>query len=151
MENGTVTSNAQVQLTLSELRNLVQERERSVSKLITQRARLQRKIESINEQIAELQGSQSVEAGSYTRAPHNPVTDNKQSLRELSLSILSKTRKGFTVREIEERALKQGYRSNSRNFRGVIYQTLRLIPNVTRQADGRYVRTDLSSLETAEA
>jgi len=55
-------------------------------------------------------------------------------------NILGRTKRGFTIDELEKKILASGYKTNSNNFKNVVYQCLYHSEDVSLNGEtGRYV------------
>ena len=111
-------------LTLAQLEKLMQSRRSDVDRLMRQRAKVQRKLDSIDAKISALSGGAvGLNGGGPRRGPGSRVR-NEMSLQDLIHQILGKAGEPMGVGEIADKAQAAGYKSNSANFRGIVNQTL---------------------------
>jgi hypothetical protein len=103
---------------IGQLMQLLHSRQGQVKKLEKQRAKLQRKLDAVDERIRQLGGGGGRGGRGGTRAR------NDQSLIEVIESVLKTSGKPMKVGDIADAAQSKGYRSNSANFRGIVNQTL---------------------------
>ena len=103
-------------LTISDLEQLLNRSRSKISKLEKKRAKVSRKLDAIDAQIASLGGS--VGAGSAVRAR------NEQSLSEVIHQVLQGKSGGMKVADIAAASLRAGYMSKSDNFRIIVNQAL---------------------------
>lgn len=101
-------------ISLAELEKLMNSRRRQLNKLEKQRARIQKKLDAVNEKIAAIGGT--VSSG---RRAHNET-----SLQDVIHQVLSKAGAPMSVGDILTKVNATGYRSGSANFRGIVNQTL---------------------------
>lgn len=67
---------------------------------------------------------------------------NEMSLKAHVLSVLKKRKKGGTLDELKDLILAAGYKSNSANFKGVLYQCLYNTPGIAHDSEsGKYTLT----------
>jgi hypothetical protein len=100
---------------------MIRERQRELSKLQKRRAKVQRKLDALNERIAAMGG----------RRPASVARRNGTNLPDTIATVLARARGPRSVGEIADRALAGGYRTNSGNFRAVV--------NVALAKDQRFV------------
>ncbi len=91
------------------------------SKLLRDRATLQKKLEQIDRQIAGLEGAEGGNGTSFTRGGR---PRNEQSLPDAVHTAMKKSGKPMKVGEIVEAVESSGYQSSSANFRGIVNQAL---------------------------
>jgi hypothetical protein len=101
---------------ISDLERLLVTRRSAIQKLTKQRTKVQRKLDSIDREIASLGGS-SNGGGGGTRVK------NDMSL-VATLGAVLKGKEAMGVGDIVDAVKSHGYRSNSANFRGIVNQTL---------------------------
>jgi hypothetical protein len=106
---------------------MIRGRQRKLSKLQTRRAKVQRKLDVIDEKIAAQSGGGR--AAGVARRPRNGT-----NLPDTIAQMLARARGPMSVGEIAERALAGGYRTNSGNFRAVV--------NVALAKDKRFVNAE---------
>jgi hypothetical protein len=102
---------------IGQLMQLLHSRQSQVKKLQKQRAKLERKLDAIDERLRQL-------GGSGGRGRGGARARNDQSLIEVIESVLKSSGKAMKVGDIADAAQAKGYRSNSANFRGIVNQTL---------------------------
>jgi septal ring factor EnvC (AmiA/AmiB activator) len=106
-------------LTIAQLKRVLNEKQSELTKLHRQRAQLQKRLNQLDRQIERVGGGLS-----GTRGGGGGRARNEQSLIEAIESVLGKAGKPLQVSQILEGVLATGYRSGSANFRGIINQTL---------------------------
>ena len=105
-------------LTLAQLERMVAKRRSNLDALHKKRRTLLKDLEKVDKQIAALQG-QGKGGGSYVQRARN-----EKSLQVVVTEILGKSKKGLRLRQLAERVLDSGYKTNSNNFQNVLYQCL---------------------------
>ena len=91
-------------------------------KLEKDRAKILRKLDSLDSRIGALGGNGSGRRGGGMGA--GTRVRNEKSLIEMIEGVLGKTGKAMKVGDIADAVQKGGYRTNSANFRGIVNQTL---------------------------
>ena len=108
------------ELTLAQLERMVAKRRSSLESLQKKRRNLLKELERLDKQIASLQGPRgNARPGTYAQRARN-----EKSLQTVVAEILTKSKKGLTLRALAERVLESGYKTNSNNFQNVLYQCL---------------------------
>ena len=79
-------------------------------------------IARVEQRIQELQGH-SIAAGSGQRRPRQRLR-NERSLSNVVRKLLGGSKNGYALSELAERVLATGYKTNSANFKNVLYQCL---------------------------
>jgi len=110
-------------LTVSELEKMLEDRKIKAVELAKQRNVLQKQLEEIDRQLAEVMGAGRVVSRRRMK--------NGKSLRTHVLAILGKSKKGYSMAQLRARILAAGYKSSSSNFRNVLYQCLYNTEGVT--------------------
>jgi hypothetical protein len=105
-------------LSIKQIEGLIARQQRRLSTVVRQRAALERKLKAIDERIQEISGLAGGGGGRFLR-PRNAV-----SLVTAIEQVLTKSAKPMGVKDIMEKVLASGYRSNSANFRAVVNLTL---------------------------
>ena len=113
----TPRNGAASRLSLSDLERMIRGRQRELKKLQKRRAKIQRRLDALDEKIAAITGAGRV-AGAGGRAR------NGTNLPDAIAKVLAGGSKPMSIGEIAERALAGGYRTNSGNFRGIVNQAL---------------------------
>jgi septal ring factor EnvC (AmiA/AmiB activator) len=112
-------------LTLAQLEKMMQSRRAEVTRLTRQRAKLQKKLDALDAQIASVSGGAG--DGRSTRGGGGGGgrrVRNESSLQDVIHQVLSKAGEPLSVGDIAAKVQSSGYRSNSGNFRGIVNQTL---------------------------
>ena len=93
-------------------------------KLERERAKVLRKLQSIDSRIGALGGNGSGRGRVSFGGGVGTRVRNEKSLIEMIEGVLGKAGKAMKVGDIAEAVQKGGYRTNSANFRGIVNQTL---------------------------
>jgi hypothetical protein len=113
---------SQSQFTIAQLEQLLSGRRAQLNTLQKQRNRIARKLAAIDDRIRGLGGSAGGGRGGRNGAGGR--VRNEKSLMDTIESVLKSGGKAMKVAEIADAVQRQGYRSNSANFRGIVNQTL---------------------------
>ena len=113
-------------LTVSELEKMLEDRKIKAIELAKQRNILQKQLEEIDRQLAEVMGA--------ARVVSRRRLKNGKSLRTHVLAILRKSKTGYSMAQLRNHILAAGYKSSSSNFRNVLYQCLYNTEGVTYDA-----------------
>jgi len=111
--------NAPKDLSVVELERLLNSRKSQLGELLKKRDKLRRELAQMERQIAELSGQRG---GAGPPGRRGARVKNERSLREYVVEILGKSKKGLTLVELAQKVLDAGYKSDSANFRNVLYQ-----------------------------
>ena len=111
-------------LTVAELERLLDSKKSRLGTLTKKRDKLQKELVQVEKQIAELRGRTVATIGSKARNKPAKRPDNVKPLSAFVIDILSKNKKGLTLKGLSEEVLASGYKTNSTNFRNVLYQCL---------------------------
>ncbi len=114
---GTLPAN----ISVAELEKILLGRKQQLEGLLHRKAELQTQLALIDQEIAELQGNR---AGNAYSASARGKLANEKSLREYVLEILAKSKRGMKLTDLATKVLAAGYRTESNNFRNVLYQCL---------------------------
>ena len=106
-------------ISVAELEKLLLVRKNQLEELLQRKVQLQAQLRDIDQEIARMQGSRSATAAMTTPRTR---TMNDKSLREYVLLILGKSKRGMSLADLSEKILAAGYRTESHNFRNVLYQ-----------------------------
>jgi hypothetical protein len=112
---------------ITDLERLLNERRSALKKLAKQRAKVQRKLDGIDREIAGLGGSSG--GGARVRNDLSLVA---------TLEAVLKGKQSMQVGDIVDAVGARGYRSSSANFRGIVNQTLIKEPQFTSAGRGLY-------------
>lgn len=103
-------------LSMGELERLLRKRQRELNALTKKRAKVEKKLQALDERIRAASGTGLINGG---RRAKNELT----LIDAIEIAFKGAT-KPLTVGEIMERVVAAGYQSTSANFRGIINQTL---------------------------
>ena len=108
--------------TIAELQSELARQSQLLGKLQTQRKKVAKQLDQIDKKIAQLDGK---ETGGKKSAPKKTLkrAKNKQSLNETLAAVL-KGKKAVSIGDATKLVLAAGYKSNSRQFQGIVNQTL---------------------------
>lgn len=112
-------------LSVNELEKLLENKKSLLDNLAKKRERLQRDLDAVELEITALEGGRGTRgaaAARRTRMVRRPK--NEKSLHATVLEILGKSKKGFALSPLCEKVLETGYKTNSTNFKNVLYQCL---------------------------
>lgn len=104
-------------LSLADLEKLLAERQAQVEALLKKRDQLAGAIENLDAEINDFLTS----GGTPRRGKR---AKNSASLRTVMLEVLAKNKKGLSLADLAQQISDTGYKSNSRNFKNVVYQCL---------------------------
>jgi hypothetical protein len=107
---------AATDLTVADLERILNSRRTALRDLIKRRSKAQKELDKIDSEIQLLTGTSGQRRGRRSK--------NKQSLREIVLSLLTKNKKGYSLADLSRQILDSGYKTTSTNFRNVLYQCL---------------------------
>ena len=109
------------QLTVADLEKILETRRSILQNMLEQRGKIQRELDRIDSAIRQLQGNERISVSGRGKGPRR---QNSVSLRQLVQELLAKSKKGYTLAELTEKVFASGYKSDSTNFRNVLYQCL---------------------------
>ncbi len=130
------------ELSIAQLKALMDEKSSELSELKSQRAELQKQLSELDRKIQETEGrrrkkksvakktARGAAAGYGTkkkkvsRKGKVKRAKNTKSAKQYAKEILSNEPKGLTLNELADRILASGYNSNSKNFKSPLYQSL---------------------------
>ena len=122
--------NQEVQMSVSELHQLLQKQQRRVGTLQKRREKMLEDVKAIDQEIAHLTGGET----------SNVRFRNEQSLEKVIIDVLSKNKKGLGLAELAAAVEKTGYQSASSNFKNVVYQNVYKSELITKdEKSGKYV------------
>lgn len=107
---------------LSELENLLKEQKSRLAELQKRQSALKKELDGVNSEISVLKGKGRTRGTSKRVKRRRPK--NAHSLRNVIIELLTANKKGMTLQEIHDAVVATGYKSNSKNFKNVVYQTL---------------------------
>ena len=126
-------------LTISQLEQILASRRHVVSKLEHERAKLLKRLEGLEAQIAELGGDSRLSNGRVR---------NAKGLNDTIADVLASRGGGpVKVAEIVEAVLATGYKTHSANFRGIVNQSLIKDKRFVQAVRGAY---QLKKIEKAD-
>ncbi len=109
-------------ISVAELERILLSRRQQLDDLQQQKATLLAELGRVDEEIAKMQGPREALSPVVSTRPQKLV--NAKSLREYVLEILGRTKRGMRLSELAAKVLAAGYRTESSNFRNVLYQCL---------------------------
>ncbi len=134
-------------ISVAELERILLSRKRQLDDLLQRKATLQAELARVDDEIAQMQGPRHSVSTAVSSRGSKPV--NTKSLREYVLEILGKSKRGMSLSDLSTKVLAAGYRTESGNFRNVLYQCLYNTKDVYHDdATGTY---RLKSLQTQPA
>lgn len=104
---------------IADLEKQFDQRKAQVLELFAKREKLQAEIDQLDAQM----GSLANVGGRPSRRGKTRLK-NRTPLRPVVLQVLGKNKKGLTLNDLADKILETGYRSNSVNFKNVVYQCL---------------------------
>ena len=105
---------------IADLERQIEERRTKVLELFAKREKLQAEIDQIDAEMGNLANVD----GRSGRRRGKPRLKNKSPLRPVVLQVLGKNKKGLSLNDLADKILEAGYKSNSVNFKNVVYQCL---------------------------
>lgn len=105
-------------LSLADLERLIHERRTQIESKLKQREQLASEIVELDEQMHRF-----LTTGQFTKRS-GPRLKNESPLRTVLLDVLTRNKKGLSLRDIAEKVKDSGYKTRSRNFENVVYQCL---------------------------
>ena len=123
---------AKKNLSVIDLENLLQQRVAQLDSLIEKRKKLQDQIAELDGEILGVEGSvkgRGARGTSRSKVVAKPKRRRRRARNDVSLNsvvatVLGKSKKGLSSADIESAVLATGYKTTSKNFRPMIYQTL---------------------------
>ena len=106
-------------MSIAELERMINKRRTEITRLERRRAKAQKRLDGIDEQIRRLGGS--IRGG---RGGGGGRARNERPLADAIHDVLSRKGEAMRVQEIADAVESTGYRSNSANFRGIVNQML---------------------------
>ena len=114
-------SRASTGFSVADLERILDERKTQLQDLAKKRDQAQKELDKLDAEIQDLVGVGG-SIGKIRRRRRR--VKNETSLRAVVLEILGKSKKGFSLADLAGKVAETGYKSNSRNFRNVLYQCL---------------------------
>lgn len=105
-------------LSVADLERILEERKVKAIDLTRRREEIQKQLDDVERQLAELLGEGRVAPRGKRRVK------NEMSLRHYVLDVLGKNKKGLSMADLTTKITEAGYKSSSNNFRNVLYQCL---------------------------
>ncbi|MCA9073755.1 MAG: hypothetical protein KDA93_01890 [Planctomycetaceae bacterium] len=125
------------QMSVAELEKALSAKREKVDALLTERDQILRELDKVEGKIRDLGGNLS---GRRAQGRRGPRAKNEKPLWGYVEDILGRSKRGVTIEELEKKVLASGYKTNSNNFRNVIYQCLYHAEQVSHDSStGRYV------------
>jgi len=126
-------------LSVADLQRLLDDRKSQLNDLHKQRDRLYSDLANVEQRINSLRGRKGAYGvGRGRKAGKRPK--NAKSLRDVVTELLTKNKNGYTLAKLMEKVLKSGYKSNSTDFKNVLYQCLYNADEFSHDAKtGKYV------------
>ncbi len=124
-------------LSIAQLQALIDSQKNKLGSLYTKRDQLTKQLNALNSEIAAAEGKAG--GAARGRPAHFTKTaavakrrgaatvqraQNDKSLKTYVEEVLGATKKGLTIGEIQDAVLKNGYTTNSANFKNTLYQCL---------------------------
>ena len=106
---------------VADIERILDERKSQLQNLAKRRDQVQKELDKLDDELQSLVGAGGV-VGRGRRSRRR--VKNETSLRTVVLEILGKNKKGLTLADVADKVAETGYKSNSRNFRNVVYQCL---------------------------
>jgi hypothetical protein len=110
------------ELSMSDLQRMLNDRKSQLGSLEKRRERLQKELDVVDRRIDELEGRGGGAVRSRTRRRAIKRPENVKSLHAYVKETLAKNKKGLTLEELSNKVLSAGYKTNSTNFKNVLYQ-----------------------------
>ncbi len=124
---------------IADLEKQFDQRKAQVLGLFARREKLQAEIDQLD---AEMGSLANVGGRPSRRHRGKHRLKNKTPLRPVVLQVLGKNKKGLSLNDLVDKILETEYRSNSANFRNVVYQCLYNTPEIEHDvAKGVYKLT----------
>ena len=124
-------------LSISQLERILRARRSELQRLARRRMKLGRQLARIDAQMRDLGGDVGGGRMSGMGGGGGRVR-NPQSLVKMIEGVLGKTGKAMNVGDIAVAVQRQGYKSNSANFRGIVNQTLIKEKQFSQASRGMY-------------
>lgn len=107
---------------VSELERILETRKSELAKLLKNREKLLKDLQRVEKRIKTLEGRKTT--GAKRKRKSQKRARNAKSLRKVVTEILSRNKKGVALDALSKKVLATGYKSNSSNFKNVLYQCL---------------------------
>jgi hypothetical protein len=115
-------------LSVVAIEKLIEQRQNQIEELLDKRDRLESEVQRLDAEIHAFVTNDVVSRRGRRRAK------NELSLRTVMLSVLGRNKKGLPLDELAQQISDTGYKSNSRNFKNVVYQCICNTPQVTHDS-----------------
>jgi hypothetical protein len=112
------------QLSVVQLRRLLEHRSAELSRLEKTRIKLRKKLASVEGKIAAVGGSDSGAKAGTARRKGRKRHKNEKSLKVLVVEILSQNKRGLSLKQLTDKVLSTGYKTSSANFSNTVYQAV---------------------------
>jgi len=127
------------EMSVADLEKALLSKRSKLEDLSSQRERLRKQLETVEGKIQTLGGTPGTPAKRGGGRQGKRVK-NAKPLSGYIEEILGRTKKGFTVDEVEQKVLEAGYKTKSKNFRNVVYQCLYHAENIAQdEKTGRHL------------
>ena len=131
-------SRALSRLSVAQIEQVLEQQKSLLHQLTSKRDSLLTELKDLDKQIHVLAGKRARGRGRIARIPTGRRVRNEKSLRALLGEILAKHKKGLTKKELMEKVLATGYKSNAKNFGMVVYLNLYNKPEFSVDENGVY-------------
>jgi chromosome segregation ATPase len=118
-------------MSLAELESMLKEQKDRLDNLKKKQKTLEKDLESVNREIATLEGKGSRRRGrppgtksGSTKKVRRRRAKNVKPLKAYVIDVLNANKKGLTLQEISDKVKEAGYKSKSKSFKNVLYQCL---------------------------
>ncbi len=111
------------QLSVAQLERLLSAKKSRLAELIKRQAGLQKTLAAVDKEIAALSGDAST-SRKKVRRKIGKRPKNAKSLKVVMTEVLTKNKKGLSLNDLTAKVAASGYKSKSRKFSNVVYQTL---------------------------
>ena len=110
-------------LSVAQLEKMLSTRKSLLDTLERKRDRLRKDLDRVERKIASIEGKRTTIAGNRRRR-RGKRPKNSKSLHEVVIELLAKNKKGYALSGLHDAVLATGYKTNSTNFKNVLYQCL---------------------------
>jgi hypothetical protein len=111
-------------LSVAQLERLLHQSKTRLVKLTRERKKLAAKLANVDRQIERLTGHAANGEAPKRAGRRGMRPKNAKSLPAVVHDLLSRAKNGYTLDALADKVKAAGYKSNSANFKNVIYQTL---------------------------
>jgi septal ring factor EnvC (AmiA/AmiB activator) len=109
---------AAAEFSVVQLQHMLESKKAKLDSLIKQRSRLTKNLDSVEKQIAAIEGR----GGGTRKRRRGRRARNPQPLSAYVRDILGRSRKGLSLAELAQKIRDSGYKTNSSDFKNVVYQ-----------------------------